>query len=158
MTKVPLVGVSAEFTALSGDQREILLAHYKRCDEMWRHWTPTIWSVPSVAAAINVGAYAFLFDDTKHILTGARILSLAILVVLNLALTVGVWKHRGLQKTFGGRLVAIERFAGISVVEFEPLQKQLSASALYVTASAVMLLSSGGLFVREVLCWLHRAA
>ena len=45
------------FNELETMQRESLIEHYKRCEVFWRHWTPNIWSLPSVAVAVNIGAY-----------------------------------------------------------------------------------------------------
>ena len=81
---------SKQFNELKADQREFLIEHYRRCEAFWRHWTPTIWSIPSVAAAINIGAYSFVFDSSKNLSCSVKIIALCILVLLNSFLTVGV--------------------------------------------------------------------
>ena len=42
-----------------------------------------------------------------------------LLVVLNVVLTMGVWKFTDIQDQFGRRLLAIERWCGIPVVRFK---------------------------------------
>ena len=146
-----------QFSELSTEQRQILIEHYKRCSEFWRHWTPTIWSLPSVAAAINIGAYSVLFDMSKGVSMTIKVLALVILVILNMALTFGVWKHRGMQIAFGDRLQAIERYGGIVVIELTGWQKKISASWLYVWAAGAVLLVSAGLLIRQIVCALGAA-
>lgn len=121
-------------------KKELLIEHFKRCDEMWRHFTPTIWSIPSVAAAINIGAYSLLFDKSKIISPLPRILILVILFCINLVLTVGSWKHRYMQRRFGDRLMDIEEKAGISVIEFK---KMISGSLFYVILMVILTIISG---------------
>jgi len=80
------------FNELETQQREFLIEHYKRCEAFWRHWTPTIWSIPSVAAAINITSYSFVFDSSKNLDYSIKIIALFILLLLNIALTIGACK------------------------------------------------------------------
>jgi hypothetical protein len=50
------------FGQLEGLERTALLEHYRRCQRFWTHWTPTIWSLPSIASGykyclLHVGLY-----------------------------------------------------------------------------------------------------
>jgi len=130
---------------LSPYEKEFLIEHYRRCEAFWRHWTPTLWSLPSVAAAINIGAYSLIFG--KEIESFIKVIALGILVVLNCALTVGVWKNRYLQKEFGKRLVALENYASLPTIEFSSLQKSISASLLYGVVMLVIFIVSLVLFI-----------
>ena len=138
MSKKKFPGDLKPFDELESNQKEFLIEHYKRCEAFWRHWTPTLWSLPSIAAAINVGAYSLIFDSSKNLETITKVIVLFILASLNLSLMIGVWKHRYLQKVFGDRILAIEEYASIPTIEFTELQKIISGSLVYVICMLVI--------------------
>jgi len=117
--------------------RDFLIEHYKRAESFVRHWTPTIWSVPSVAFVINLGTYSTIFDIGKSFECLSLVTILVILILLNIALTVGVHKHNQGQKAFGNRLMEIER----KVMNIEPIKIPRgpgSAANFYVFAMIFM--------------------
>ena len=130
------------FDELESNQKEFLIEHYKRCEAFWRHWTPTLWSLPSIAAVINVGAYSLIFDSSKNLETTAKVIVLFILASLNLTLMIGVWKHGYLQKVFGDRILAIEKYASIPTIEFTGLQKMISAHRVYFICMLIIFIIS----------------
>lgn len=126
------------FDELKSDQKEFLIEHYKRCEAFWRHWTPTLWSLPSIAAAINVGTYSLIFDSSKNLGSITKVIVLFILAFLNFTLMIGVWKHVYLQKVFGDRILAIEEYTSIPTIKFAGLQKIISASQVYVICMLII--------------------
>jgi hypothetical protein len=135
------------FKQLNASQKQFLFEHYRRCEAFWRHWTHTIWSIPSVSAAINIGAYAFLFGSQKPITTNLQILALFILVLLNGILTVGLYRHRHMQQQFGKRILAIEKYAGIPIIK---LSETVKGSLIYLIAMIIISLISFGLFFCKI--------
>ena len=115
--------------------RDFLIEHYKRTESFWRHWTPTIWSVPSIAFLINIGTYSVIFDENKNFELGSFLLIIGILILLNVTLTIGVYMHMVQQKAFGQRLVKIEK--ELMNINSVPLPKG-SASKFYVLAMVIM--------------------
>lgn len=135
------------FDELNSNQKEFLIEHYKRCGAFWMHWTSTIWSLPSIAAAINVGTYSLIFDTGRELETIIKVTILFILVVLNFALMIGVWKHKYLQKVFGERILDLERYASIPTIEFTKLQNKISAGLFYLIAILIIFISSLLIFI-----------
>ena len=137
---------------LSAVQKEFLIEHYRRCEAFWRHWTATIWSLPSVASAINIGVYTLLFSVGKDIKDSLQVLILIVLVLLNTALTIGIWKHRYMQQEFGKRILDIEEYSGIQIIEFSTIQRKISGSLAYVIVMLLISLISFGLLFCEIIC------
>ena len=137
---------------LSAVQKEFLIEHYRKCEAFWRHWTVTIWSLPSVAAAINIGAYTLLFSHSKDIISSLQAVILGILVLLNVALTVGIWKHRCYQRAYTNQLDILECYFGIKSVKLSGLAGKLSASLLYVIVMIAISLISFGFLFCEIIC------
>jgi hypothetical protein len=139
--------------------REYVVEHYRRCEAFWRHWTPTIWSLPSVAAAINVGAYTLIFGVTKgSIDPRVRLGAIVILCFLNLALTIGVSRHRHMQMKFGDRIRLIEEgHFGIPWIKFDPIHEAFSGSGFYVLAMLAISAVSGVAFFVLLYRWSHLA-
>ncbi len=137
---------NTEFTKLEDSQRAALFEHYRRCGEFWRHWTTTIWSIPSVASGINIGAYVAVF--TTHIPKEGKILAFGILSLLNLILTLGLWKHQSLQKKFGDRIMAIEEYASIALID-PPIEGKpsWSGSTAYVIAMVFITVTSFSFYI-----------
>lgn len=131
-----------EFTQLTRLQRETLLEHYHRCSQFWMHWTTTIWSLPTVASAINIGVYSLVFGTAVS--AGGRIIALGVLALLNLILTLGLWKHQNMQKKFGDRIKGIEKYASIKVLK---LGQQWSGSTAYLLAMIFLTLTSAVFYV-----------
>ena len=137
---------------LESNQKELLIEHYRRCGAFWRHWTTTIWSIPSIVAVINVAAYSLIFDTSRSLDTHIKTIVLGVLVFLNLTVTLGVWKHRYLQRVFGERILDLEKYASIPTIEFGGVQRKISASKFYVMlmvgisiVSLVLLIKSVGI-------------
>ena len=137
------------FNEITPARREFLIEHYRRCEAFWRHWTPTIWSIPSVATAINVGAYTLLFGPGKEAPLQIQILVLLILLLLNSALTVGVYRHRHMQQQFGKRILAIERYFEFPIVK---LSQTIRGSLIYFFVMVVISLISLGLLIYKAVC------
>jgi hypothetical protein len=137
------------FNQLSVTQRQFLIEHYRRCEAFWRHWTHTIWSIPSVSAAINIGAYALLFGSQRPIAVKSQILVLFILFLLNGILTVGLYRHRHMQQQFGKRILAIEEYAGIPIIR---LSETVKGSLIYLIAMIIISLISFGLLFCKIFC------
>ena len=137
---------------LESNQKDFLIEHYKRTEAFWRHWTPTLWSIPSIAAAINIGAYSLIFDSSKNLEAPIKVIVLIILVSLNFALTIGAWKHRYMQKEFGDRLQDIKKYALIPPVELTTIQKKISASRIYVIVMLIILIISVFLLICSTVC------
>jgi hypothetical protein len=135
-----------KYADLPESTREALWEHYRRCDQFWRHWTPTIWSMPSVASAINVGAYAFIQEKGAY-----RLAVLGVVSLLNLTVAFGLWKHRYMQRTFGARMLDIERYAGIPIIEFSRVHRRISGSWVYVLTMLLLTALSISLFVAAAL-------
>lgn len=146
----PFLDNSVDITQLDETKKKCLFDYYNRCKEFWIHWTPTIWSLPSVAAAINIGAYSFLFDTTKNVQNDIKLYALIILSLLNLALTIGVWKHRYMQKVFGDKLIEIEKYFSLKTIEFSTTQKFISGSLFYCITSFAILLISFILLIKQI--------
>jgi hypothetical protein len=131
-----------EFSKLSSEQRDFLLRHYERCAADWRHWTPGIWSVPSLEAAINVGAYSLIYNNAIQLPNQIRVLALVVLVLLNFAVFVGLWKHRATQAAAGDRMREIEEFSGITPVLLKGRRGKIRASLFYqIVTLAVLIIS-----------------
>ncbi len=135
------------FNELEDSRREFLIEHYKRCEAFWRHWTTTIWSIPSVAAAINVGAYTLLFGPGKDIIMSLQAVILSILILLNVAVTIGVYRHRYMQKEFGDRILAIEKYFEIPTIKL----RGFSGSLVYFIVMVVISLISFSLFMCKII-------
>jgi len=105
--------------ALNENQKQFLLEHYKRCEASWRSLTTIIWSAPPIAAAINFSVYSLVNLFRHQFDNEIRAIFLGLLFVLNVVLTMGVWKFTDIQDQFGRRLLAIERWCGIPVVRFK---------------------------------------
>ena len=133
---------------LNENQKQFLLEHYKRCEASWRSLTTIIWSAPSIAAAINFAVYSLVnlfrhqFDDE------IRAIFLGLLFVLNVVLTIGVWKYTDIQVQFGRRLLAIERYWGIPVVRFKT-EGLFRARRFYLLLMVGMVVVSFALFLVE---------
>lgn len=128
------------FVALEPEERQFLFEHYKRCEQFWRHWTTTIWSIPSVASAINIAAYMLVF--TKNLEVSGKIIASGVLLLLNLALTLGLWKHQNMQKRFGDQIISIEEYASVPVIDLGRVQKYWSGSWAYVLAMIFITVTS----------------
>lgn len=152
MDSIEFPGDLKTFNELKTKQKEFLIEHYRRCEAFWRHWTVTIWSLPSVAAAINIGAYTLLFGPGKDIIPSLQAIILGILVLLNVALTVGIWKHRCYQQAYGNQIDTLESYFGIKSVKLSGLAGKISASLLYVIAMIVISIISLGLLVYKAVC------
>lgn len=100
------------------EKKEIILEHYKRCKEYCLSYNNTIWSMPSIAIAINVGTYYAMFDDNKAIQNEIVLISLIILIILNISLTLGIFKHYHFQQNFGKRILEIEKCNNIPYLDF----------------------------------------
>jgi hypothetical protein len=142
----PSLGTLPKPAELDSKQWALLLEHYKRCEAFWRHWTASIWSVPSVAAAVNIGVYSVIFDSTKHYSHPAKLFCFLLLLFLNAALTVGLWRHKYLQDCFGKRILAIEEYLSIPIVD---INQKVRASLVYCMLMVFLCLASLVLLVRE---------
>ncbi len=128
------------FKELEDKERQPFFKHYDRCEKFWRHWTTTIWSIPSVASAINIGAYTLIF--TSDMTDKEKIILAGILSLLNLALTLGLWKHQNMQKKFGQQIIDAEDYASIPVIDYGNFIKHWSGSWAYVLAMIFITLIS----------------
>ena len=108
---------------------DFLLEHYKRCKDFYLSYNTSIWSVPSIAATINVVTYYALFDESKNFAPGITPAVLFVLLILNVALCFGLYKHSSFQRSFGGRIIEIERQNNITVI---PLKMHPKAANIYV--------------------------
>ena len=136
------------YNELDDAQRNFLIEHYKRCQAFWMHWTTTIWSVPSVAATINIGAYTLLYGPAKDIDTPYKAVILIVLVLLNIGLTIGACKHSYMQHQFGNRIVDIEKYFNIQKVKLQ----NFSGSYVYVAVMAIITIINIGLLMCNFIC------
>ena len=145
-----------EASELNDYQKKFLIEHYRKCNALWRHWTPTIWSIPSVAAAINAGAYAVIFDSSRDLEPSVRIAVLGLLLFLNLALTLGIWKHRYMQKVYGERILVMdEKYALVERIPFSKPQAAISGSFFYFMAMVAISSINLMLFVTWILYFMR---
>ncbi len=128
---------------------------YRRYGAFWMHWTPTIWSIPSLAVLVNFGAYYYLLlkdvpAPKDPVRDWVRVVAAVVLIMLNLAITLGLFKHRNMQRAFGDRLLEIEKAAGLKKADFS---KEIpSASEAYgylmIAITAASILAFGVLWSR----------
>jgi hypothetical protein len=134
----------------------LILEHYKRCKDFCLSYNTTIWSMPSVATAINVGTYYALFDMNKKLESYIVLLTLFILTLLNIALTIGITRHLHFQRQFGKRIMEIERQNGLPLVELDNGNRvtKIKAGGIYIFAMVIISLVSCCLFVQKLICLL----
>ena len=147
-------GLLPPFRDLDEGRRGFLTTYYKECGAMWRHWTRTIWSIPSIASAINLTIYGAFFGVDWDLPASARPILLFILTSLNGVLTLGLWRHRGAQNAYGKRLREVEAYAGIPEIPPHPRQRGIHASAVYVALMITLSLISLAFLFHEYHCWL----
>ncbi len=129
--------------------KDLLIEHYKRTEAFWRHWTPTIWSIPTVTSAINFGAYSLVFNKSFQLEDNIEILVFSILLFLNLALTIGLFKHRDLQKKFGKRLMEIEKVFLIESINLKTNTiGRINSSIYYCIAMILIFIANLGVLIK----------
>ena len=118
---------------LNSEYNKFVSEHYERVYTFWTHWTNTIWSMPSVATAINFGGFYVIFNGDNNVSVYFKIAVLVILLVLNIALTKGMKSHLFMQRHFGSRILEIERANGIPIIDFRnPRGGEFFNFAMYV--------------------------
>ena len=152
----PLGGINKNYRLMSDKidfnnnkvDKDLLIEHYKRIEAFWRHWTPTIWSIPTVASTINFGAYSLVFNNSFKIEDNVGILVFLILLFLNLALTMGILKHRDMQKKFGNRLIEIERVFSIEPINLKTNTiGRINSSVYYSIVMIIIFIANLGVLI-----------
>ncbi len=129
-------------------EKEALFEHYKRTEAFWRHWTSTIWSMPTVASVLNIGAYTLILSVEVGLEDYQKILVLFLLLILNISLSVGLSKHIYLQKRFGKRLLSIEKAWKIKVIKTRTnCIGRFPGSYLYIVAMILICIINIGMLV-----------
>jgi hypothetical protein len=136
------------YDQLNVNQKDFLTEHYKRCQAFWIHWTSTIWSIPTVISTINIGAYIAIFGLENSISSPYKAVILLLLVFLNIALTIGVYRHSYMQHKFGDQMIAIEKYYKIPIITLN----KFSGSCVYVILMCLVTIISISFLLCHFIC------